>query len=132
MWREAGLSSEQNPHHNTFLLHLWDAHSCTSLTRSAVVTQVTRHVARARGLLLMLVLDLGKCVGLPLPSFIWHSAGKQRLLFGQVLFNLIQLLLEVLAGALHRFCFMESTLHRKARRHPTLLLFFEHFHVECI
>lgn len=128
MWREA----EQKSHHNTFLLHLRDAHSCTSLTRSAVVTQVTRHVVCAHGLLLMLVLDLGKCVGLPLPSFIWHRAGKQHLLFSQVLFNLIQLLLEVLAAALHRFYFMEGTLHRKARRHPTLLLFFEHFHVECV
>lgn len=73
-----------------------------------------------------------RCVGLPLPSFIWHSTGKPGLLFSQMLFNLIQLLLEVLAGALHHFYFMEGTLHRKARRHPTLLLFFEHFHVKCI
>lgn len=97
-----------------------------------LLTQVTRHVARAHGLLLMLALDFGKCVRLQLPSFIWHSPRKQRLLFSHLLFNLIQLLLEVLAGALHCFYFMEGTLHRKARRRHTSLLFFEHFHVECI
>lgn len=38
----------------------------------------------------------------------------------QALFNLIQLLLDMLAGVLHHFYFMKDTLHRKPRRHPTL------------
>lgn len=65
MWREAGLSSEQKSHHRTFLLHLLDVHSCTSLTRSAVVTQVTRHVAQAHGPLLALDLGALGCRYLP-------------------------------------------------------------------
>lgn len=107
MWREAGLSSEQKSHHNTFLLCLWDILSCTSTDQNSCSNT-------------MISLDLGKCVRLSLPFFIWHNSRKQSLLLGQVPFNLIQLLLEVLAGALHHFYFMKDTLHRKPRRHPTL------------
>lgn len=97
-----------------------------------MVTQVSRQTVSAHGLLLVLALDLSKCVGLPLPSFMRHNIRKQCLLFGQVLLNLIQLLTEVLAGDLHQIYFLEGTLHRKARRHPTLLLFFDCLHGKCI
>lgn len=100
--------------HSNFLFHLHDAHSCTPLISKSTVTQVPRHITHTAA-------DVGfgfKCVGLPLPSFFWHITGKQCLLFGQVPFNLIQLLMEVLAGDLHQLYFV-STLWRKARRHFT-------------
>lgn len=91
--------------------------SCTPPISKSTVTQVTRQITHTAA-------DVGfgfKCVGLLLPSFFWHIIGKQFLLFCQVLFNLIQLLMEVLAGDLHQLYFM-TTLWRKARRHFTTFL----------
>lgn len=104
MWREAEIFSEQKSHHKTFHLCLWDNYSCSSLTRSHAVTQ--RY--------LWIWVSVFGCYYLSSSDI----ASENSVCCYQALFNLIQLLLEVLTGALHHFYFMKDTLQRNQEDIP--------------